>query len=365
MTGIRQSNLFALEDKGKFGSGKGSSPWIAPPPGTFVSFTHNRAASTIYTAGSKNWDEVSYGGITGSFEWTFTADYDYLWPFLLVFEDYKCVEDTSVQPVQYLHTFSKANNKRVPSFCIRQVILNRMAGGPDGSDEIRIVKGCVARNIRFSESAGSSQLNVTITGFYVDEEMQKGNLEATDYQEYDGDLMEFQCLFIGDATDANYVSNVDSLNVSIENSSDKIPHVCGPVAAEFYEGRTSFSMGMTCYSNNPSKYQQRVYSGGFDNTALSPLRKNLHPIDRVTLATYDLSKSDEEDVSECIARSEKYAMFIIDKVIIKSLTWQKGDGSKLMDQVSSCECKKLKLVIKNTIEDIKTDHQVTDVQTIE
>lgn len=362
MSGVRQSFCFAFEDK--YGKGKpAESKWIAPPAGSYLSCTHNRAVSKFYTAGSKNWDEVAYGGLTGSWEWTFVMDYEYLEPLLTVFEDYSCVEDTSVQPVRYIHTFSKANNKRIPSFCIRRKILNEIAGGPSGSDEVSEIYGCVARNIRFASAAGSSQISVTMTGFFADEQMYKGSLDTTDYQEYTGDLVEFQCLFTGDPSCDTYVANVDSLNLSIGNNSDKIFSTCTPFARAYSEGQTNYSLGMSVYSNNPSVFKQRLYSGGVRNDPLHPLSKNMAPIPKLVMASYGLSMRDDgyTDVNACIEAAPQSALFSIDKCVIKSLTWQKGDGSKLMDQVSSCECRKVTLVICNDIPDIRTTdaHRLT------
>lgn len=354
MSGIRQSYVIAREEK--FGKGRGSNPWFAPPPGTFISFTHNRSVSKIYTAGSKFIDEFAFGAVTGSFEWTFTMDYKYLASLALAFEDYTCKANDDGS---YTHTFKKANDKRVPSFCIRRKIMNRMAnGGIENTDEISEVYGCVVRNLTFSIAAGSSQISVTMTGLFTDEKMALTDLEATDYKEADGQLVEWQCLFDGDSPSCDtYIGDVDSLGVTIENSAAAIYSTCTPIAKNFYEGQTSFTLKMTTYSNNPHKFKNRMYSGGSDNTTTSPKIKQLEPWSTVTLASYSLSMRDDgySDVASCIEASPMSATFTIKKAALQSLTWQKGDGSKLMDQLTSTSCQNMILTIKSTVPPVYSD----------
>ena len=353
MTGVRESFIFALEDA--FGEGKGNAnPWIAPPPGSFFNSTHSRQATKIYTVGSKFFDTVAYGQLNGSFNWTFNFDYYYLEPLQLAFEKVGYVP--SADGTHYTHTFEKVNNMRVPSFSVRRKILNQMAGGPDYSDEITELRGCVVRNISFSKAAGTSQLQVTFTGFYTDERMYKGELDATDYKPYEGKLSEYMCMFIGDVGSDAYVANTESLEFSLENNSDAVYNTCSPFAGIYYEGRTNVTFGTTCYSNNPSNYKQRVYSGGYKNDVFKPQAKGLKPIPKVTLAAYDKSIRDDEygdidNYSQALADSDESMVVEITDVVIKSLTWPKGNDQKLPDTISSAECRNLKITIINTIPD--------------
>lgn len=348
MSGIRSSFVFCMEDKFKGGK-PADRAWICPPAGSFLSTTHNRSTSKIYSAGSKFWDTVAYGQMSGTFEWTFVADYDYIEPFFLIFEDVSYNSSTKT------YSFSKANVKRVPSFTIRRKTLNRMFNGlydaskDNVDDETIIYTGCVVKTARFSKAAGASQLNVTLSGFYANEEMSSDKLNATDYQEYAGDLMEFQCMFIDSISSDNYVANTESLSLAIENSAAAIYSTCTPFASEFSEGQTSFSFGTTCYSNDPSHYKRRVYSGGYDNKTLKPMSKGMKPIPKVLLATYtgNVSADTSSDVASAYASSGKTSVFTLTKMVVKSLTWQKGDGSKLQDQINSTEVQKVKLDIKN------------------
>ena len=360
MTAIRKSVVFGRESKFK----GGASDWIAPPPGTFISCGHNRTTSRINTTGSKTFDTMGFGQMTGSWEWSYTFDYDYLEPLLLAFEKYSCepvTDENGKETGMYKHTFSKANNYRVGSFCIREKVLNVMAGGPEGSDEMVDRYGAVVKTIRFNKTSAEGPISVTQNGFYCDEKMQKGELTGTDFTVYDGHLAEFMCMFIGDeATADNYVAMTETLNVSLENNASAIPITCTPFAGGYHEGLTQIAFSTTAYSNDPSRYKQRVYSGGFDNTALRPMSKNMAPIKRMILKSYNATVRDADgniDLEKSIAGSTRSVTFIIDDCVIKSLTWQKGDGSKLQDQISSAECRNLTIEVVNDISDItKTNH---------
>lgn len=349
MTGIRESFIFAMEED--FGEGiPDGGKWIAPPVGSFFNSTHSRQATKIYTVGSKFFDTVAYGQMNGSFNWTFVFDYYYLEPLKLAFES---IGVEKIDDTHYAHTFQKRNNMRVPSFTVRRKIMNEMAGGPDHSDEITELRGCVVRNVSFSKAAGTSELRVTMTGFYVDERMYKGDLDATDYKEYEGKLSEYMCMFVGDIDKDNYVANTESLEFSLENNSDAVYNTCSPFAGIYYEGRTNVTFGTTCYSNDPEHYKQRVYSGGYRNDVFKPMSKGLKPIPLVTLAAYDKSVRDDDylDFTDAIADSDERMIVEIDQVVIKSLTWPKGNDQKLQDTISSAECRNIKLTVVNTKSD--------------
>ena len=324
--------------------------WIAPPPGTFVSTTHNRQVSKIMTEGNKTFDALAFGQVSGSFEWTFVMDYDYIEPFFLAFE--KVSYDNTTK--EYL--FEKVNNEKVGSFTMRGKILNRMTGGP--KDEERILYGCVVKTIRFSKTGGTSQINVTLSGFYATEEIVTDDLTATDYQPYDGQMVEYACMFIGSISDDNYVANTESLTVGIENSASTIYSVCSAIASLYHEGASAYTFGTTCYSNDPLKYKTRLYSGGHTNTARSPMNKGLKPIPEINIASYtgEVSEPDavaganSDKLKAAYTGSSKYSCLTLTNTVVKSLTWQKGDGSKLQDQLNSSECQLIKLTLKNGLE---------------
>lgn len=354
MSGIRQS-IIACEEA-DFGEGTRSGAWQAPPLGAYFSYTHSRNATKLYAEGSKFFETYSFGTMSGSWELSFTLDYDYMWWLKMAFEDY----DVSGSGSSYTHTFAKANNMRVGSYVFRTKKLNEMAGGPSGSDEIVELRGAVCKSISFSMSAGSSAVQVSMSGFYVDEKLYKGSITTTDYQKYKGDPVEFSCLFVGEAECGNYIANTDSISISVDNSASAIYSTCTPFAAQYSEGQTNITFGTSCYSNNPSYYMQRLYSGGYRNTDLYPQSKNLSPIPTLTVAAYSLAMKDGygDTVQECISQSPKTAIFTLSDVVIKSLAHQKGDGSKLQDQISSTDVRMIELTVKNDQSDLAC-HDVT------
>lgn len=357
MTGVRQSFAFCIERNG-FDTGKASNDsWIAPPPGSFLSTTHTRSVTKVYTEGSKFWDTLAYGQLNGSWEWTFTMDYDYLEPIALAFEDVSIASDGTV-------TFEKSNKDRVPSFCIIRRVLNRMTDGRWESglkDETVVLTGCVVKTIRFSKSAGASQVNVSMNGFYADEHMVLADKDLDPlYQEYTGSLVEFQCMFVGDVAADNYVANTESLSVGIENSASQVFTTCTPIASNFSESQTSFSFGTMAYSNDPEKYKKRLYNGGTGDR-LYPGHKNMTPVPKITLASYNTeSVSYDENGGKTISVSSytgagRTALFTLSDVAIKSLTWQKGDGSRLQDQINSTDCREVVLKVKTPVYKGKSD----------
>lgn len=341
MTGVRASFVYCREQE--FGKGKGDGDsWLAPPPGSFISLSHTRSTTKVYTAGSKYWDTLAYGQLSGSWEWTFLMDYDYIEPFLIAFEA------TTIDGNTF--TLNKANNKRVRSFTFRRKQLNSITGGMDDntlSDETIIYTGCVPKTLRMSKSGGSSQLSISISGFYANESLDKSTLSSTDYQEYNGNLTEFSCMFIGDVANKNYVANTESLNIAIENSAAAIYATCSAMARNYCEGQTSYSFGTTSYANDPAKYLQRMYSGGKNNTETKPRNKKMGPIKTIHLVSFDEEIDEHGDnIATAYNSSTRSLDFELTKTAIKSLTKQKGDGSKLQDQINSTECQKITMRIK-------------------
>lgn len=361
MTSIRTSAVYAPEDT--FCGGKPSSKqWIAPPPGTFISFTLDRAVSKVYSEGSKFYDVISFNQVSGSFSWNFIADYDYIEPFFLLFESYSVQNNGDGT---YTHTFSKVNNSRVGSFCMRVKQLNRMAGGIE--DEVTEMRGCVPQSIKLTYNAGTSQVQVSISGKFADAYTWIGDLTTTDYQEYDGNLMEFGCLFVGaTATDEGYVEMVDSLSVTMDNGLDLQYSVCTPFAVQYYEGANSFSMSASCYSNDPRRFKLRTYTGGQSVATGSPASmqtKSLRPCADMVIASYSLSIRDGEadDFASAVSESKMKAVINIEDCVFKTAQWPASDNSKMQEQISSAECRKMSLSITNDIPDLRTtnSHPVT------
>lgn len=378
MTGIRQSFIIGREALGYFGKGPcADSKWVAPPPGSYFNSTHNRSTSRIQSTGSKRWDTVAYGSLTGQWDWTFNLDYKYLTPLLFVFEnfDVKAVLEDGTEvsvdspaaenAVGYYYNFSKMDTGRIPSFCVRRKILNYMTGGPVYSDEVVELRGCVCKSFRFTKSDSTSQISVTMTGFYADEKMVTGELDSTDFQTYEGNLVEWMCMYVADqGDDYKYVANTDNLGVSIENNANAVYTVCSPFAKTYFEGLTNYSFNTSCYSTDPDQYKKRLYYGGYKGWTGStkesagqplvarPIAKGMRPIPKIKLVSYSGSvrpanSSDEppSPIADVIKTSDHRLELLIDECVIKSMTWPKGNGGKLQDSISSAECKEMSLKI--------------------
>ena len=370
MTGIRMSFLYTLESN--FGEGKDESHvWIAPPPGARFRCTMSRQATRVQATGTKHWDTYAYGTFQGSWDMTFMLDYNYLEPLYFAFEasDANGTEilRNGVGTGVFTYSFNKDDAKRVPSFCVRLLQLNRMAGGPEGQDQIVELKGCVCKSITMARSAGSSQFQVTMSGFYVDEEMKKGNLGSTDYQPYEGNLTEYSCLYIGSGSattldQCTYVANTESMTIAVDNSADAIYNVCSPFAQQYFEGITNYTFSAVTYRNNPENWEQRQYSGGYSNKdsnnqdILKPLAKGLKPMPLAWILTYD-KEIDATNTTPIAAykASERSLGVKITKCVLRSLERPNGDGSKLVDTISSADCQLIGLDFKTKVGNFSFD----------
>lgn len=358
------SFVFAPERKFKDGKDEGDM-WIAPPPGSYFSSTATRQTTSVYTTGSKKWETTAYGAFSGTWDWTFMLDYHYLEPLLLAFDTVNGKKwagsagygdfsgDTFV--------FKKERTGRVPSFTVRRKILHRIAGGD--TDEMVELKGCVVSNISFSRSASTSQYQVQMSGTYANETMILGNLDATDYKEYSGQLVEYSCVSLSDNTtkdsflNSKYVANTDSVSISIQNNANMIFNTCVPFAGQYYEDRNQFQISTSCYSTDPEVYKTRMYSGGVDNSKTAPMSRGLKPLEKMFVLSFDISCDHEALVGhpasdrlvQAYLRAEHYVLFDISKVVIKSMKWVNGDGSKLTDSLTSTDCRDISLTVKRKL----------------
>ena len=361
MTSVRQSFVFALEDKFKGGKGANKS-WIAPPPGSYFSNTNSRQTSAIYASGTKKWETTAYGAFAGNWDWTFMMDYKYLEPFMLVFDKINGVqyssdlEDTSefYNPKSNEFKFTKEKIGKAPTFCVRRKILHKLVGGT--MDEQVELKGCIVQSISFSRSATSSQYQVSMSGVYATEEMKTGDLNyATDYQDYDGQLVEYSCVLLADSSTADissakYVANTDSTSISITNNVSMVYSTCIPFATQYCEDRNQFQISTSCYSTNPEAYKTRVYSGGYNKAVRAPMSKNLKPLAKMFIVSFDSLIEDDADadtaISNAMNSATHYVKFEITNAVLKSMKWVNGDGSKLTDSLSSVDCRDISMTVK-------------------
>ena len=361
MTGIRYAVSAAEEST--FGV-KGTNFFVLPP-GAYMSATYNVSTETVYAPGSKLFEDVVYGRVQGSFEISCNLSYEHLELFRFLFEDY---DVDTVSAGVYKHTFKKANNARIKSFTIRRRTLNEITGVGAGQDETTYFLGCVIKSCRISQASGSGKMTATFSGYFSDTDTVLGELKTNGYKEFEGQNVEWSCMFIGD----KYVANVESLTLSIDNGSGMQYTTCKSTSVNYYESTSSFQFGMTCYSNNFERYKALVYSGGQDpsvaknGNTYKNMCKNKHPIPQLSMRSFNTCHDGTDaDLSATIARATKSLTFNIENCIVKSATWQKGDGSRMLDQMSSAECRKIEMVVVNNIPSYSTvptepyDHRVS------
>lgn len=266
-------------------------------------------------------------------------------------------------------TMQITNTGKVDSFVIRIVTMNVMAGGT--YDEILEVRGCVLEQLKLSQSAGSSQWGVTVKGFCAREVMWLGKLDHTDYEDKDiTNLVEFACLFDGDDMDAapsksTYIANCNGLAVTFKNNTEAFPVTCSPFFQTYIEGKTEYQFAASVYSTNPKLFKQRLFSGGRKPTSsdstwtddsggylTSPLCKGLSPKKGFKIVSYDLCCCDAakdnistDKLEEAIKMSTRRIEFDLTGAVIKTMSWQRGEAEKLIDSISTVECKEIVLKI--------------------
>lgn len=346
MTGVRQSIRVGKETS--FGSGTLSGSWFGLPPNFFLQATPTVSTTELYSDGSKFFDTVDYGQFSGSWEMSFAMDYEHLALYQMLFDS---VDTASDGKGGYVHTFSVTNNRYVPSFVIEGVILNHITSN-GGKDERFLLKGCVAKSIRFSRSSGAARTTVTISGFYMDEEVTLNANDTSMFEEYDGRLVEFSCLFKGDVTDADYMANVESITIGLDIGTNPNYSVCRGTSVGYYAGKCDIQLGMTAYANDFERYREHVMGGGEKTTRVSGstyrfMCKQKRPLSRMTVASFTECRDEGDTFEKAFSDSDMTVEFILDDVVMNSFTRQKGDGSRLIDQMSSSKCRKLTLRIVN------------------
>lgn len=286
MTGIRTSAIFKPEKE--FGVEDANGSWHRFPSGLSFGYQPRNNIKTYFEIGNKFYDRAVAGNFSGTFNITFKMDYECIDFLGAVFEGYEYDAGTKT------HTFRKANGKRVPSFSVRVKKMNRIVGG--SADTTVILVGCVVTSFSMAHNGSSDATsNVTISGNYANESMDKDDLDETDWQDYyneddegydKGDIVpvEWTCVTIN----GEPVAYTENATFGVSNSVSMVPG-CGVRFSENYsEGQSNVTLSTSCYSVNPETYYQRMYSGGYDTTLLKPKSKGLQPIPLMALKSqYD------------------------------------------------------------------------------
>lgn len=378
MTEIRKSIVFKKISPLEFGSKEAmeeadkTEGWSVFPPGTHFSFTASRQAEGIYGTGNKFREAVSYGAFSGSWNLSFILDYNHLEPLEMVFESVTAtVPKADDKASDATFVFKKTNTTRVGHYAFRIKQMNVIAGGPSGSDEVVTLYGCVAKQISISRTAQSSQAAVEMNGTFADMKTMLGTLASTDYKEYadDTEIAQYSCMFMDDFTDSNYVADVDSHTVTVENAVSFVYNTCKAFATGYYEGRATIQWNAQTYSNDPqNKFRLRVNSGGVDSSHLRPMCKGLKPMAKTIFTTYSgTACSDNNNASENSSNAgeddsdtsdnsigikkahdnSKYSMDIeLTKSVVKSITYPKGESGKMSDALSSVDCSGITITVK-------------------
>jgi len=320
MTGIRTSLVGKLEKS--LGVSDDGLQFMQIGDALGCTFTPNNSWQKFNSIGTKFRTGESAGKFSGSFTINTILDYSNIWILALAFEEYTYNATTKV------HTFEKWDGKRPPSFECRQRILNRMVDGP--TDVTRIYRGCVCKSMAFKQDTGASTLTVTITGAYQWQEDTFETLDATDWEGYDADKVEWSCLEI---PTGDKIANVESLGFSVDNASELQYNTCSRKASNYFEKAVTFSTNATMYSNNPHIFMSRLYSGGYDDQMTEPKKKNLNPIPEMAIV------SDTENGNYC--------KILMEKVIVEQMTMDAKANNKMVD-APTLTPRNFKIEIKNT-----------------
>ena len=357
MTDPRKSVAIAKE-AGNFGSGQtettygGKPVFFTLPPGAWLSHTNEYSNESIFATGSKLRETAAYGNFKGSFTLNFVLDYEHTEVLDLIMEDHTVSSTpTHIGNTDYYeHTWKKDNATKIPPFVIREKQLNRIAAG--GPDEVVILKGCVAQSMKASRSQQTSKLDITLTGHFADMEVQLAELSMTDYTLYDTDVgpVQYSCMFMDELTADNYVRDVDQHSFSIDCGTSLVYNTCTPFATAYFEGQSTIQWDAQTFSNRPTeKFQLRPFSGGKDSQHLKPLAKGLAPMEKAYFVSYSLSMRDEDlpSITDAIDQSPYFIKVAFTDSTVATMEWPSGDGSKIMDVLSSVQCTSMEITIRN------------------
>ena len=269
MTGIRTSGVYRYEDK--FGKEDKSAPILLFGEISSSNFTSKNNYQNLTSIGTKFRTSEVEGKFGGTFTINTILNYATLEMLRMMFEEYKC-EDLGTG--MYRHTYTKVNGKRPPSFTYIEKTLNRMTGGDEVEDITCAYLGCVAHTMNFTQDSSGATVGVTISGNYAWQRDDYGDLDETDWRPYDSDPVLWNCMEI----DGEKIANVETFGFGAQNSAQMIYSTCSRKASNYYEQGVTFTANATVYSDNPSVFRKRVYSGGDTNDETEPRIKGLKPI---------------------------------------------------------------------------------------
>lgn len=158
------------------------------------------------------------------------------------------------------------------------------------------------------------------------------------------------------------MSDVQSLRVTIKNNAERIWPTCGPIMTNYQEGKSEYELTVNIYSKDPT-FRNRLFTGGqapnstmpnyktaqvtIDNQTKqvgyleSPLCKKLLPMPQAAIVSYDTCRDIEEgqDLGTTVASADFRFAIYADDIVFKQMSWERGDSSRVMDNLSSAECR--------------------------
>ncbi len=358
MTDPRQTFVFAYEDQ--YAVAPTAGIWLLPPPGSRFTSSHSREAERINEVGRKKWADVNYGRVTGTWEWSFYLDYNFLEPFLAVFEDYSKSDYTydaegNTWGQYAVHTFKKSEDGTVPSFTVKRKQLNRIVGGE--ADEISYLYGCVCTTMKMTQQAGISTISVSMSGIYSSDSVGDATLDKLD--RVDGrtyNFVEYACAYADGSNEVWGI--VNAWAVQVGNSVRGIYGICNPYVRSYYEGQTSNVFSATILSNNPGILRRRVLTGGQSGPDTSPRWQGAAPMAQINLRS-------TKDRTVYINNTEYTIQLSMDikvtNCVVNAMSWSNGED-KVMDQLNGGKSQDIQIQFVNefpydytTIGTVKTD----------
>ena len=296
-------------------------------------------------------------------------------------------QNTKIRKI-YKHVFRKSDIKRVPTMCFRRLQLNHQVGGKHG-DEIMEIYGAVCTEWALSVTAGYSQVQVNMSGFaYTPKTKLVSYLDTTEYTKYNGEHVMFACLFGSHtASKDTYISDVQTLRANIKNNVSRILSTCGPVITNYQEGKSEYDLTLNIYSKD-AIFRNRLFTGGQDakpdmpnynkvtvyenqygvvvpedyigtktdhsyGYLTAPLCKNLAPMPEASIVSYDTCRDIEagKDLGTTIEEADFKFSLMVDQIVFKQMSLERGDSSKLMDNLTSQECREMWIEVLSDVED--------------
>lgn len=347
----RQSFVFSRETQ--FGKGHDAysmlGMWYAPPPGSEFKCSCAREVNKFTEVGRRVWKDAAYGKISGSWTWTFPLDYNYLEPFMFVFDSYvfQPIPANAVNPSYGKHTFKHTDEGITPSFCVRIKTLYAVVGGE--GDEVTEVMGCLCTGMRITSNAGESWSKVTLQGVCTDFSSDVGGdeltvLAKTDYTNLEDSkrLVEYMCMKIVDTDSEGEetltpLGAVGSMSVQTTNSIVQKYSILNPRARSRVEESMSHQVSCSVFAVNPTMLRHRVYSGGVKSQAKFRYDRVM-PLPKMCIEA-NKSIRGVEDIKVKIS---------ITNVVIKMMQFM-DESPKIYDVLDSADCTDISLEVINEV----------------